>query len=302
METINNAAGTIKNSIWGDGTTNVGSTEYHKSMIDDSVTETKFNGRVERDPEAEGSYQPDQGDTDRRPQGPTSTGGQPQGANVTGDQGTNNNPFSSSNEPNSGFGGKGAQPSVTADPSSGQQSTPKHQGADRPNSEPDQPTTGSGESSASAGSAQSGRMGDGGMKLPDSDNKSSGEGTGTLYEKSTGLQCDGGDFDATRPGAAREAARLMDEKGLKHNEAKPKGETEDDSKGKKWYGVDHSGFGGHGSHQNQNKRGSVSSTASGKDENRPTENERRDYNETNDYPEKKGLGQKIKDKLHSSSN
>jgi len=292
---------TFKKTFLGDGTTNASGvhTEYHKSMIDDNVTETKYNGRTEFDPDADGAYQPDQGDTDRRPQGPTSTGGQPQGANVTGDQETNKNTFSSSNEPNFGFGGKGAQPSVTADLSSEQQSTTEHQGAENPNAEPEQPSTGSGESSASAGGSMAG--GSGGMKLPDSDNKSSGEGTGTLYEKSTGLQCDGGDFDATRPGAAREAARLMDEKGLKHGDANPTGETEDQSKEKKWYGVDHSGFGGHGSHRN--KRGSVASTTSGNKEDLPSENERRDYNETSDSTdrtEKKGLSQKIKDKLHHS--
>ncbi|KAI8289506.1 hypothetical protein K4K59_006575 [Colletotrichum sp. SAR11_240] len=42
--------------------------------------------------------------------------------------------------------------------------------------------------------------------------KSHGEGTGEKYVKSTGLAADGGDFDATKPGAGREADRLMDEK------------------------------------------------------------------------------------------
>jgi hypothetical protein len=37
--------------------------------------------------------------------------------------------------------------------------------------------------------------------------KSHGEGTGEKYIKSTGLQADGGDFDATRAGAGREADR-----------------------------------------------------------------------------------------------
>ena len=32
-------------------------------------------------------------------------------------------------------------------------------------------------------------------------------GTGTKYEKSTGMAAEGGDFDATRPGAGREADR-----------------------------------------------------------------------------------------------
>jgi len=36
---------------------------------------------------------------------------------------------------------------------------------------------------------------------------SHGEGTGEQYVKSTGLQADGGDFDATNPGAGRESVR-----------------------------------------------------------------------------------------------
>lgn len=37
--------------------------------------------------------------------------------------------------------------------------------------------------------------------------KSKGEGTGELYVKSSGLVADGGDFDATKPGAGKEADR-----------------------------------------------------------------------------------------------
>ncbi|KAI1742489.1 hypothetical protein F4680DRAFT_412354 [Xylaria scruposa] len=50
--------------------------------------------------------------------------------------------------------------------------------------------------------------------------KHENEGTGEQYVKSTGLQADGGDFDATKPGAGREADRLMEEKGI-HNPTDP---------------------------------------------------------------------------------
>lgn len=40
------------------------------------------------------------------------------------------------------------------------------------------------------------------------------KGTGELYVKSSGLKADGGDFDATKPGAGREADRLMEQKGI----------------------------------------------------------------------------------------
>ncbi|KAI1282516.1 hypothetical protein F5Y07DRAFT_352840 [Xylaria sp. FL0933] len=40
------------------------------------------------------------------------------------------------------------------------------------------------------------------------------EGTGEQYVKSSGLKADGGDFDATNPGAGKEADRLMEQKGM----------------------------------------------------------------------------------------
>ncbi|KAK1980547.1 hypothetical protein LZ30DRAFT_594531 [Colletotrichum cereale] len=51
---------------------------------------------------------------------------------------------------------------------------------------------------------------------------SHGEGTGEKYIKTTGLAVDGGDFDATKPGAGREADRkcLLDEKDPAHAAAK----------------------------------------------------------------------------------
>lgn len=58
-----------------------------------------------------------------------------------------------------------------------------------------------GEESESKSSGASGEDEDG----PNA--KSAGEGTGEQYVKSSGLQADGGDFDATKPGAGREADR-----------------------------------------------------------------------------------------------
>lgn len=56
--------------------------------------------------------------------------------------------------------------------------------------------------------------------------KSMGEGTGEQYVKSSGLKADGGDFDASAPGAGREADRLLEEKGMHKNE---KGNISSDS-------------------------------------------------------------------------
>ncbi|GJN75062.1 hypothetical protein VFPFJ_06602 [Purpureocillium lilacinum] len=43
------------------------------------------------------------------------------------------------------------------------------------------------------------------------------KGTGEEYVKTTGFAADGGDFDATKPGAGREADRLLEEKGVHHD-------------------------------------------------------------------------------------
>jgi len=58
--------------------------------------------------------------------------------------------------------------------------------------------------SESSGDAAAGKDGDG-----------EGKGTGELYVKASGLAADGGDFDAAKPGAGREADRLMEENGIK---------------------------------------------------------------------------------------
>jgi len=45
------------------------------------------------------------------------------------------------------------------------------------------------------------------------------KGTGEQWVKSTGIAAEGGDFDVTKPGAGREATRLMEEKGIKTDSA-----------------------------------------------------------------------------------
>lgn len=44
------------------------------------------------------------------------------------------------------------------------------------------------------------------------------QGTGEEWVKTTGIAADGGDFDVTKPGAGREANRLMEEKGIHRSE------------------------------------------------------------------------------------
>jgi len=47
--------------------------------------------------------------------------------------------------------------------------------------------------------------------------ESHGEGTGDKYVKSSGMKADGGDFDASNPGASKEADRLLETKGVHHD-------------------------------------------------------------------------------------
>ncbi|KAF1733381.1 hypothetical protein CRV24_007282 [Beauveria bassiana] len=71
---------------------------------------------------------------------------------------------------------------------------------------------GSETTSTSSGNKQSDSGAGAGGNLPA--DRSQEKGTGEEYVKSSGLQADGGDFDATRPGAGREADRLMEQKGI----------------------------------------------------------------------------------------
>lgn len=121
------------------------------------------------------------------------------------------------------------EPSVAADPASGQKPIQKEQGADRPLEEPagehaDAVTkekakteeTQAGESPSGAPPStgvadpadRSGTINNGADKEnSEIQSESKGSGTGEQYVKSTGLAADGGDFDATKPGAGREADR-----------------------------------------------------------------------------------------------
>ncbi|MCJ1429028.1 hypothetical protein MMC29_006941 [Sticta canariensis] len=135
------------------------------------------------------------------------------------------------------------EPSVGADPALGQKPIQKEQGADRPLEEPagehadavtkekiktEDTQAGEPPSGAPLSTGVSDPTDQSGKPLgtvnPSAEKENSGiqteskgSGTGEQYVKSTGLAADGGDFDATKPGAGREADRLLDESGVKHN-------------------------------------------------------------------------------------
>ena len=113
----------------------------------------------------------------------------------------------------------GVEPSVGAAPESGSAPSQKQQGADRPGQEPNAEQTsaikdkkdmaekaqgGDDKSGAPLGTIDHGE----GSKKEDEDEGSSKEkGTGEIWIKSTGMAAEGGDFDAERAGAGKEADR-----------------------------------------------------------------------------------------------
>lgn len=67
---------------------------------------------------------------------------------------------------------------------------------------------GSTESTSASSGGNSGQGGDSsGSGGPQAQGESHGEGTGEMWVKTTGFAADGGDFDASKPGAGREADR-----------------------------------------------------------------------------------------------
>ncbi|RDL39759.1 uncharacterized protein BP5553_04099 [Venustampulla echinocandica] len=156
--------------------------------------------------------------------------------------------------------GPGAAPSVGADASSGARPKVKQQGADKPHDQPDsverkkiQDTKQEAEDAAATSKSvdgpgpmsleEKGRNGgnaaSGGDEVDGHQQKSTGEGTGEKYVKSSGMKAEGGDFDAANPGAGKEADRLLEEKGVhreveaKHasDDAIPSGETKPHKRG-----------------------------------------------------------------------
>ena len=114
----------------------------------------------------------------------------------------------------------GVEPSVGAAPESGSNIGQKQQGADRPHEEPSEEQTGAikdkketaekamdpdDKSGAPLGTVD---HGDGSSSHKGSvADQSKEKGTGEIWVKSTGVAAEGGDFDAKKPGAGKEADR-----------------------------------------------------------------------------------------------
>jgi len=131
-------------------------------------------------------------------------------------------------------------PADGADPASGQKPFQKQQGGDRPNEAPTGEQSEAVKETKDEGeellkkrdpndhSGEPMKMHDGSEEKvneeKDDDHpgqeggKKQGGGTGEEWIKTSGLQADGGDFDAAKAGAGREADRLLEEKGIARDE------------------------------------------------------------------------------------
>lgn len=110
-----------------------------------------------------------------------------------------------------------------AAPESGAAPQQKQQGADRPMEVPEgKQEDAIANKKAAAENAMSQDIGDGPKPLGEEDSSEGGQkesmgststekGTGTQYVKSSGVAAEGGDFDATKPGAGKEADRECSE-------------------------------------------------------------------------------------------
>ncbi|TKA68345.1 hypothetical protein B0A49_04851 [Cryomyces minteri] len=117
--------------------------------------------------------------------------------------------------PNYNAGGFGVvEPSVSADPRSGQKPFQKEQGGDRPMEEPSSEQTEAIRSKKDA-----------------AEDAAEGKGTGEQYVRSSGLAADGGDFDVAAPGAGKEADRLMEQKGIQKSGGGSAADTASSSSG-----------------------------------------------------------------------
>jgi hypothetical protein len=153
----------------------------------------------------------------------------------------------------------------TGNPTSGQQPAQKQQGADRPDEEPKNDikdkmphTDEEREKMVESGnfphdpndhSGEPLKVHDGGAKQSENTEGTEGKkdrsasvaheggdphgepkkGMGTEYVKSSGMKADGGDFDASNPGAGAEANRLLEESGVHKTKDAPKDADDDTS-------------------------------------------------------------------------
>lgn len=209
MNTINNMASTAAKAVWGENENNKEPASGKQG--DTSKGEPYDAGNMDNPPETPSEA------------GPTATKGSSAGkGDSTKGQNDTRDPSDPDTDP------KTAEPKENVDDSGEGTNDVK---IDGPGPKPlDEVAKGRGGGEAASEEKKEGDDDDDDDDGPQKESK--GEGTGEKYIKSSGLKADGGDFDATKPGAGREADRLMDQKGMDHTpgdipgDIKPENERE----------------------------------------------------------------------------
>jgi len=250
METVNNLASAASRAIWGENNTQ--SAEVGREPISGETGDVKSGEPYDAGNLGDStSTKPANTEPKTATTSSTTTdipGNTASTGPIRSEHETDKTGVTSAHQPSSGVSsdkptssndnsGPGAAPSVGADPASGAQKPQLQQGADRPHEEPDHEenqaiketkaeaeeaqsvdTSGPGPQSMEEKARNGGATGAGSGGADDDgpQKESHGEGTGEKYVKSSGMKADGGDFDASNPGAGREADRLLETKGIHH--------------------------------------------------------------------------------------
>ncbi|POR37167.1 Uncharacterized protein TPAR_02623 [Tolypocladium paradoxum] len=209
METISNMATQAAKVVWGDGEEHkepvsgvagdvskgepydAGNMEYVQETSDQKKLEKKMSG------DESTPARPNPESTLEKKQDTTSSDVDASGSGLASGSGSNPSGGNDEREPNTKVMGEGPKPLATVAKEHGGDAEKKKvtsKGA------PDKSATGA----------------DGAGDSHDGGNNKESEGTGEQYVKTTGFAADGGDFDAAKPGAGREADRLLEQKGAHH--------------------------------------------------------------------------------------
>ena len=201
-----------------DTSTTTGTTGTTSSSLPDNPTSTnegphssetanKMDPRVDSDKDNSATLPPSTSTSDDTPK--TSTGAPATNPDpIAPSQAPAANTSSSSDNAPGGISSTGAvQPSVDAEPVQGRNQGVKNEGADKPL---DEPAKMEDVTEGSAGKPKVdeavGSTGGGDITAPKpKEEKNDTPGTGEKWEKTTGVAAEGGNFEATKPGAGREA-------------------------------------------------------------------------------------------------
>jgi len=210
METISNMAGVASKALWGEGQQNPNATDEPVSGKQGAGTkEEPFDKGNDENPikTGEGDFAGSGTTAHGDPSSGQTPGQKQQGADRPSDAPGPRDTDAIKDQKESAEKTQGNQPKVPHTDEEREEAMKKGEFPHDPNDHSGEPLKmhdGSEKKDRSASVSQEGGNPHGKVM-----------GTGEQYVKSSGLVADGGDFDATNPGAGAEATRLQEEKGVK---------------------------------------------------------------------------------------